>query len=229
MVAGGASGAMTVWNLETQRLQTVVPAAHAGAITSLHFFPGEPRLLSAGADNRLTCAAVLAFGWKHRGWMSDTVWSCRPGGIPLLVGAGTGPACMACWEMMAGHYAYLLCLWLLHQDQLRGEVQQRWWHGQTHPQHLMHKHACMHITSTVADSTLRCSLRQWVFDSVDGSARLLKLRSGHGAPPSCVRYYNEGGTRLLSAGTPFAVVPIMSTILCWQPRCLRLAGLRLHG
>ena len=45
-----------------------------------------------------------------------------------------------------------------------------------------------------------CSLRQWVFDSVDGSARLLKLRSGHGAPPSCVRHYNEGGTRLLSAG-----------------------------
>ena len=58
LVVGGASGALTVWNLETQRLQTLVPAAHGGAVTSLHFFAGEPRLLSSGADNRCDIAPI---------------------------------------------------------------------------------------------------------------------------------------------------------------------------
>lgn len=43
------------------------------------------------------------------------------------------------------------------------------------------------------------SLKQWVFDGVDGSARLLKFRSGHAAPPTVVRHYGAGKL-LLSAG-----------------------------
>lgn len=43
------------------------------------------------------------------------------------------------------------------------------------------------------------SLKQWVFDGVDGSARLLRFRSGHAAPPTVVRHYGSGRL-LLSAG-----------------------------
>ena len=57
-MAGGGSGALTVWNLPSQRLQAVVPAAHTGAVTGLHFFAGEPRLMSAGADNRCPRGSV---------------------------------------------------------------------------------------------------------------------------------------------------------------------------
>lgn len=39
----------------------------------------------------------------------------------------------------------------------------------------------------------------WIFDSPDGTARLLRSRSGHSAAPHRVRFYGEGST-LLSAG-----------------------------
>ncbi len=53
MAAGGGAGAVTVWDLEARRLATVVRDAHDAPLTSLHFFAGEPRLLSGGADNAL--------------------------------------------------------------------------------------------------------------------------------------------------------------------------------
>ncbi len=53
MAAGGGVGVVTVWNLEQRRLHTVVKDAHDAAISALHFFPGEPLLMSAGGDNSI--------------------------------------------------------------------------------------------------------------------------------------------------------------------------------
>ena len=94
MAAGGGAGVVTVWNLEQRRLHTIIRDAHDAPLLALHFFAGEPRLMSAAGDN---------------------------------------------------------------------------------------------------------TLKQWLFDAADGSARLLRFRAGHSAPPSVVRYYCDG-TRLLSAG-----------------------------
>ncbi|KAG0349234.1 hypothetical protein BG004_000458 [Podila humilis] len=44
------------------------------------------------------------------------------------------------------------------------------------------------------------SVKQWIFDSLDGLPRLLKSRSGHHAPPTHIRYYGEDGHFILSAG-----------------------------
>ena len=35
------------------------------------------------------------------------------------------------------------------------------------------------------------ALKQWVFDNADGTARLLKFRCGHRAPPNCIKFYGE--------------------------------------
>lgn len=43
------------------------------------------------------------------------------------------------------------------------------------------------------------SIKQWLFDSADNTARLLRFRSGHSAPPSCLKFYGTGN-KLLSAG-----------------------------
>jgi len=42
-----------VWDLETTRLAGVIPHAHApgSPVTSAHWFAGEPRLMTGGADN----------------------------------------------------------------------------------------------------------------------------------------------------------------------------------
>ena len=60
------------------------------------------------------------------------------------------------------------------------------------------------------------AVKQWIFDAEDGSARLLRFRSGHAAPPVCVRFYGEG-KRLLSAGADRAF-RVFSTVQDQQSR-----------
>ena len=61
------------------------------------------------------------------------------------------------------------------------------------------------------------SVKQWIFDADDGTARLLRFRSGHAAPPVVVRFYGESGTRFLSAGADRAF-RVFSTIQDQQSR-----------
>ncbi|XP_058467222.1 WD repeat-containing protein 36 [Malaya genurostris] len=44
------------------------------------------------------------------------------------------------------------------------------------------------------------SMKLWIFDLPDGGARLLRIREGHGAPPTCIRYHGACGRNILSAG-----------------------------
>lgn len=100
LAVGGTAGSVTVWNLESRKLQTVLRAAHGGAVAELFFFPGEPVLMSSGADN---------------------------------------------------------------------------------------------------------SLKHFIFDNEDGSGRLLRFRSGHGAPPQKLLFYGAAGNVLLSAAADQAL------------------------
>ncbi|KAK3023814.1 hypothetical protein RJ639_044738 [Escallonia herrerae] len=43
------------------------------------------------------------------------------------------------------------------------------------------------------------SIKMWIFDTSDGDPRLLRFRSGHSAPPLCIRFY-ANGRHILSAG-----------------------------
>ncbi|KAH9653588.1 WD REPEATS REGION domain-containing protein [Citrus sinensis] len=43
------------------------------------------------------------------------------------------------------------------------------------------------------------SIKMWIFDTTDGDPRLLRFRSGHSAPPLCIRFY-ANGRHILSAG-----------------------------
>jgi hypothetical protein len=51
LAVGGSAGVVALWNLEQRCLHHVLRDAHDGALTALHFFAGEPRLMSAAADN----------------------------------------------------------------------------------------------------------------------------------------------------------------------------------
>ena len=44
------------------------------------------------------------------------------------------------------------------------------------------------------------SLKIWIFDSPDGSGRLLKSRGGHSGPPTKLMFYGELGHVILSSG-----------------------------
>jgi U3 small nucleolar RNA-associated protein 21 len=94
MATGGAAGTVAVWHLSERRIQTIIGDAHRAPLTRLHFFAGEPVLMSAGCDN------------------------------------------------MIAH---------------------------------------------------------WIFDSDDGTARRLRFRSGHAAPPRHLAHYGEEGNVVISA------------------------------
>ncbi|KAJ3413691.1 hypothetical protein HDV05_007679 [Chytridiales sp. JEL 0842] len=45
------------------------------------------------------------------------------------------------------------------------------------------------------------AMKQWIFDSEDGTPRLLKSRTGHFKPPTKVQFWGSAGTTLLSSGS----------------------------
>ncbi|CAH1774831.1 unnamed protein product, partial [Owenia fusiformis] len=44
------------------------------------------------------------------------------------------------------------------------------------------------------------SVKMWIFDQADGGGRLLRQRTGHSAPPNKVRFHDQQGQNILSAG-----------------------------
>jgi U3 small nucleolar RNA-associated protein 21 len=44
------------------------------------------------------------------------------------------------------------------------------------------------------------SIKIWIFDMSDGSARLLRQRHGHSLPPSHIKFHSQTGENILSAG-----------------------------
>jgi U3 small nucleolar RNA-associated protein 21 len=61
---------------------------------------------------------------------------------------------------------------------------------------------------------LSCSpdnaLKMWVFDGADGSARLLKSREGHTAPPRRIRYYGNVTDAAMGSGADGASCQVLS-------------------
>lgn len=74
----------------------------------------------------------------------------------------------------------------------------------------------------VSSGTDNC-IKMWVFDSPDGTARLLRSREGHRAPPHAIRYY--GNTTLATmaegAGEWLQTAPYWSWGLCAIPRVVQ--------
>uniref|UniRef100_A0A1A9ZFS9 Uncharacterized protein n=1 Tax=Glossina pallidipes TaxID=7398 RepID=A0A1A9ZFS9_GLOPL len=44
------------------------------------------------------------------------------------------------------------------------------------------------------------SMKLWIFDMIDGGARMLRIREGHIGPPLCIRYHGHNGSTILSSG-----------------------------
>ena len=53
LVTGSACGKLAVWDLGSRQLLSSLPGAHDGPISALAFLPGQPLLLTAGADNAI--------------------------------------------------------------------------------------------------------------------------------------------------------------------------------
>ncbi|KAH6572878.1 hypothetical protein BASA50_002429 [Batrachochytrium salamandrivorans] len=63
-------------------------------------------------------------------------------------------------------------------------------------------HSCMFYNGMpiLVTASSDNSIKQWIFDSLDGIPRLLRLRSGHHKPPTMIRHYGDEGHTIISAG-----------------------------
>ena len=61
---------------------------------------------------------------------------------------------------------------------------------------------CVCVCMCICLSLSFCRLKLWIFDQSDGSARLLRSRCGHSAPPTRLRFCSTGeAVKILSTGS----------------------------
>ena len=53
LTSSSKAGHIAVWDLDKQKLSTIIRNAHHGAVVSAQFFELEPLLLTTGADNSI--------------------------------------------------------------------------------------------------------------------------------------------------------------------------------
>jgi len=66
MAAGSPVGHIALWDLEEKKLMCQMQDAHSTAIAGMSFVPGEPLLITNGADNAIrvsynSCCYLLSF------------------------------------------------------------------------------------------------------------------------------------------------------------------------
>ena len=54
LVAGSASSAIVIYDLQTRRIQSILDSAHSGSVTAIHALSGLPMFVSSGSDNAIT-------------------------------------------------------------------------------------------------------------------------------------------------------------------------------
>jgi U3 small nucleolar RNA-associated protein 21 len=59
---------------------------------------------------------------------------------------------------------------------------------------------CLQFEPLMVTSSNDNSIKVWIFDMSDGSARLLRQRHGHSLPSTKIRFHDQNGLNILSAG-----------------------------
>ncbi|KAK9106301.1 hypothetical protein Syun_022312 [Stephania yunnanensis] len=118
---------------------------------------------------------IVTFTHSTRG--SVTALSFRTDGQPLLASGGSSG---------------VISIWNLEKRRLQSVIKD------AHDSSIVSLHFFANepvLMSSSADN----SIKMWIFDTSDGDPRLLRFRSGHSAPPLCIRFY-ANGRHILSAG-----------------------------
>lgn len=179
IVIGSTQGSMQVWNIQTRRClyefksfgSGIVCMAQAPVIDILALGLVDGRIL---LHNVKQDHSVMQFLQEGR----VTGVSFRTDDVPMMA-TSNGDGDVALWDL--DHKRLLHVMQGAHDgnissiDFLSGQP--------------------LLLTSS-ADN----SIKEWLFDGQDGVPRLLRHRSGHFAAPQMIRYHDEDGRVILSAG-----------------------------
>ncbi|KAJ9104508.1 hypothetical protein QFC21_002004 [Naganishia friedmannii] len=184
VIVGSIEGALQLWNVRTMSLIHTFPPPKntSAAVTTIAQSPAIDVIGVGHADGRVRVVDIKIgeeiFDVKmEEGGIAGL--SFRMDGPPILATSSTSGS-IAVWDLgTKGRILHVLRD--SHEAPVNGL---QWVQGQPL------------LISSSGDN----SIKQWVFDADTAMPRLLKFRTGHHAPVSCIRYYGEDGKQILSAG-----------------------------
>ncbi|XP_068656250.1 uncharacterized protein [Aristolochia californica] len=180
VVFGSQEGSMQLWNISSKKklyefkgwsssVQCCV-SSPALDVVAVGCSDGKVHVHNLKYDEE-----IVSFTHATRG--SVTALSFRTDGQPLLASGGSSG---------------VISIWNLEKRRLQSVIKE------AHDGSIVSLHFFANepvLMSSASDN----SIKMWIFDTSDGDPRLLRFRSGHSAPPSCLRFYGNG-RHILSAG-----------------------------
>lgn len=180
VIVGSEEGSLQLWNISTKKklydfngwnspVRCCV-SSPALDVVAVGCSDGSVHVHNVRYDEEL-----MSFNHQIRG--AVTALSFRTDDSPLLASGGSSG---------------VISIWNLEKRRLHSVIRE------AHDGSIVSLHFFANepiLMSSAADN----SVKMWIFDSNDGGARLLRFRSGHSAPPRCIRFYGNGKC-ILSAG-----------------------------
>lgn len=180
VIIGSQEGPLQLWNISTKKKIY----EFKGWNSSVCCCVGSPALdvVAVGCSDGMIHIhnvrydeELVSFTHSTRG--AVTALSFRTDGQPLLASGGSSG---------------VISIWNLEKRRLQSVIRE------AHDGSIISLHFFANepvLMSSAADN----SIKMWIFDTTGGDARLLRFRSGHCAPPLCIRFYGNG-RYILSAG-----------------------------
>jgi U3 small nucleolar RNA-associated protein 21 len=181
ILLGSRSGQLQLWNIRTSKLIHSFSGWGGSAVLTLVQSPAVDVVGAGLADGGVVLhnlrydETVMRF---RQEWGPAIALSFRTDGINTLV-SGSPSGDVAVWD--------------LDRRRLASVIRQAQ-HGPVTGLQFLPSQPL--LLSSGPDN----ALKMWIFDQSDGSARLLRSRCGHSAPPTRVRFWSRGGLGLLSSG-----------------------------
>ncbi|KDP45683.1 hypothetical protein JCGZ_17290 [Jatropha curcas] len=180
VVVGSREGSLQLWNISTKKKLYEFKGWNS-SITSCVSSPALDVIAVGCADGKIHVHNIrcdeelVTFSNSTRGAVTALCFSTD--GQPLLASGGSSG---------------VISIWNLEKRRLQSVIRE------AHDNSIISLHFFANepvLMSASADN----SIKMWIFDTSDGDPRLLRFRSGHSAPPHCIRFY-ANGRHILSAG-----------------------------
>lgn len=180
VLIGSQEGGLQLWNVSTKKMLYEFKG-WGSSVTSCVSSPALDVVAVGCVDGKIHVhnirydEEVVTFVHSMRGAVTSLSFSTD--GQPLLASGGSSG---------------VISIWNLEKRKLQSVVRE------AHDSSIISLHFLANepvLMSSSADN----SIKIWIFDTTDGDPRLLRFRSGHSAPPHCIRFY-ANGRHILSAG-----------------------------
>ncbi|XVE99653.1 hypothetical protein REPUB_Repub03eG0218200 [Reevesia pubescens] len=180
VLIGSLEGSLQLWNISTKKKLYEFKEWNSG-ICSCVSSPALDVVAVGCADGTIHVHNIRydeeVVTYKHSAPGTVTALSFSTDGQPFLASGGSSG---------------VISIWNLEKKRLQSVIRE------AHESSIISLHFFANepvLMSSSADN----SIKMWIFDTSDGDPRLLRFRSGHSAPPFCIRFY-ANGRHILSAG-----------------------------